>query len=240
MERIYNNKDVDMIISLDTIMDSAIANKTFLQTKRSNWADPFFQYIKTQIDSVVQHYLGQDSAKALRQATQVVKDIQEKALTELGEVKVQIDQDFKPTPDRRTEILMQLGFTNYYKAARKKDQESLIDLLYQFKTNLTPELKTEIADKGTAPAALDGIVGFADVLKNANVTQEVNKGTKSEITAEGIQALNEIYSKVISIAVISAKFFLKEPTKRALFSYTKVSEALNKPKPKTPKTTPTS
>ena len=220
-------------------MDSAIANKTFLQTKRSNWADPFFQDIKTQIDSVVQNYLGQDSAKALRLATQVVKDIQTKALIELGEVKVQIDQDFKPTPDRRTEILKQLGFTDYYEPARKKDQEGLINLLYQFKTNLTTELKTEIANKGTAPASLEAIVEFADILKNANVTQEGNKGTKKEITAEGIQALNDIYSKVISIAMISAKFFQKEPTKKALFSYTKVSDALNKPKSK-PKTPPIS
>jgi len=239
MERIYNNKDVDMIITIDTIMDSAIANKTFLQSKRSNWADPFFQDIKTQIDSVVQNYLGQDSAKALRLATQVVKDIQTKALIELGEVKVQIDQDFKPTPDRRTEILKQLGFTDYYEPARKKDQEGLINLLYQFKTNLTTELKTEIANKGTAPASLEAIVEFADILKNANVTQEGNKGTKKEITAEGIQALNDIYSKVISIAMISAKFFQKEPTKKALFSYTKVSDALNKPKSK-PKTPPIS
>ena len=232
MERIYNNKDVDMIITIDTIMDSAIANKTFLQSKRSNWADPFFQKIKEQIDTVVQQYLGQDSAKALRQATQVVKDIQAKALTELGEVKVQIDQDFKLIPTRRTEILKQLGFTDYYASARKKDQEGLIDLLYQFKNNLTPELKTEIADRGTAPASLETIVEFADLLKNANVTQEGNKGIKKEITEEGVQALNDIYNKVISIAVISAKFFQKEPTKKALFSYTKVSEALNNSKPK--------
>jgi hypothetical protein len=236
MERIYNNKDVDMIITIDTIMDSAIANKTILQSKRSNWADPFFQDIKTQIDSVVQQYLGQDSAKALRQSTQIVKGIQAKVLTQLAEVKVQIDQDFKPTQDRRTEILKQLGFKDYYEPARKKDQEGLINLLYQFKANLTAELKTEIANKGTAPAALEEIVEFADTLKNANVTQEGNKGTKKEMTTEGIQALNDIYSKVISIAMISAKFFQKEPTKKALFSYTKVSKALNNAKPKTPKT----
>lgn len=240
MERIYNNKDVDMIITIDTIMDSAIANKTILQSKRSNWEDPFFQDIKTQIDSVVQQYLGQDSAKALRQSTQIVKGIQAKVLTQLAEVKVQIDQDFKPTPDRRTEILKQLGFTDYYEPARKKDQEGLINLLYQFKANLTAELKTEIANKGTAPAALEEIVEFADALKNANVTQEGNKGTKKEMTNEGIQALNDIYNKVISIAMISAKFFQKEPTKKALFSYTKVSKALNNTKPKTPKTSITS
>jgi len=60
------------------------------------------------------------------------------------------------------------------------------------------------------------------------------------MTNEGIQALNDIYNKVISIAMISAKFFQKEPTKKELFSYTKVSKALNNTKPKMPKTTPIS
>ncbi len=227
----YNTKDVDMIISIDTIMDSAIAHKDFLLSKRSNWADPFFENIKVEIDKTVQQHLGHDSAKSLRLATQAVKEIQTKALINLGEVKVQIDQDFKPTPDRRTEVLKQLGFTDYYKQAQTRDQEALIDLLYQFKTNLTPNLKDEIVSKGTAASSLESIVNFADTLKNANVTQEGFKGSKKEITNDDITAFNAIYNKVISIAIISAKFFIKEPAIRDQFSFRKVSKALNKPKP---------
>jgi hypothetical protein len=46
----------------------------------------------------------------------------------------------------------------------------LIQLLFQFKKNLTPALKDEIVTKGTAKATLDGIVTYADGLIGANVT----------------------------------------------------------------------
>ena len=62
-----------MLIAIDTIIDAAIANKTFLQTKRSTWSDPFFQNTKTEINTTVQTYLGVDSTQTLRQSTQIVK-----------------------------------------------------------------------------------------------------------------------------------------------------------------------
>ena len=230
-ERIYNTKDVDMLLSIETIIDSAIANKTFLQSKRSNWADPYFQDIKIQINKIVRDNLGVDSAKELRQATITVKEIQTNALTDLAEIKVQIEQDFKAQPDRKHEILNQLGFTTYYALATTRDQEGLINLLFQYNTNLTPALKSEIVAKGIAAAALDAINAYAQTLKDADVFQEGTKGTRKEITSETIQIFNDIYSTVSSIAVISAKFFKTDAVKKDQFSFLKVSKALNKQKP---------
>ena len=233
--RIYKTKDVDMLLTIETIIDSAIANKTFLQTKRSNWADPYFDNIKKEINTIIQENLGVDSAKELRQATIAVKTIQANALTDLAEIKVQIEQDFKAQPDRKSEILNQLGFTSYYTQATTRDQEGLINLLFQYNTNLTPALKAEIVAKGTAAAALDAINTYAQTLKDADVFQEGTKGTKKEITSETIQIFNNIYSTVLSIAVISAKFFKTDTAKKDQFSFAKVSKTLNKPKPiKTP------
>ena len=233
--RIYKTKDVDMLLTIETIIDSAIANKTFLQTKRSNWADPYFDNIKKEINTIIQENLGVDSAKELRQATIAVKTIQANALTDLAEIKVQIEQDFKTQPDRKSEILNQLGFTSYYTQATTRDQEGLINLLFQYNTNLTPTLKAEIVAKGTAAAALDAINTYAQTLKDADVFQEGTKGTKKEITSETIQIFNNIYSTVLSIAVISAKFFKTDTAKKDKFSFAKVSKTLNKPKPiKTP------
>ena len=233
--RIYKTKDVDMLLTIETIIDSAIANKTFLQTKRSNWADPYFDNIKKEINTIIQENLGIDSAKELRQATMAVKTIQANALTDLAEIKVQIEQDFKAQPDRKSEILNQLGFTSYYTQATTRDQEGLINLLFQYNTNLTPTLKAEIVAKGTAAAALDAINTYAQTLKDADVFQEGTKGTKKEITSETIQIFNNIYSTVLSIAVISAKFFKTDTAKKDQFSFAKVSKTLNKPKPiKTP------
>lgn len=227
VKRDYNTKDVDMVITIETIIDSAIANKTFLQSKRSNWADPFFQDIKIQINDVVEKYIGVDAAKQLRGATQTVISIQEPAIAELSEIKIQIEVDFAGNPIRKKEILTQLGYTAHFKEAQKRDQEGLINLLYQFKTNLTPELKTEIVDKGTNEAQLDTIIDFAETLKNANVTQEGFKGTRTELTAEAINSLNEVYNKVIGISKIASRFYTKDKTKKDLFSFNKVSKKLN-------------
>lgn len=227
----YSNKDVDMIIASAAITESALKNKNLLQAKRATWADPYFNNFKDKIDNTIKTYLGLDSAKQLRESTQFVYTIQADALRDLAEVKVQIEEDFKSNPPQKTEILNTLGFTTYYQATRSKDQEALINLLYHFKTNLSLELKTTIVNKGTAAASLDAVVSYADALKNANITQEGNKGFKKELTAEAISAFNDIYDQAISIARISYKIFKDNPAIRDQFSFNKVVKNINNTKP---------
>jgi len=233
LQRGYKAKDVDMLIAAATITDSAIANKTFLQSKRSTWADPFFDDLKTEIDKAIQTHLGVDSAKDLRQATQVVIAIQASAIKDLAEVKVQLVEDFKDNPSHQTEILNQLGFTSYHKVAQKGDQEAVINLLFQFKTNIEP-LRAEIVAKGTPDAILDKIIGYADQLKSADITQEGSKGTRKVITEEAVTEFNRIYNKVISVAKISTKFYKDSPAQKSQFSFNKVTKSLNLAKSSTP------
>jgi hypothetical protein len=236
VQRLYKIKDVDMLITAATIIETAITNKVFLQTKRSTWADPFFEDLQSEIDTIIQSYLGVDSAKDLRQATQVVLSIQRQAITDLAEVKVQLVEDFKNNPTRQTEILTQLGFTSYHKEAQKGDQEALINLLYQFKTNLTPALATEIETQGTAMSMLNTITAYADTLAAADITQENNKGIRKTITEEAITQFNVIYSKVISVSKISTKFYKDSPAQKDQFSFNKISKTLNVSKKGTPPT----
>ena len=231
--RKYKTKDVEMLTASATIIENVIANKTLLQSKRTTWADPFFENLKTQIQSTTDSYLGKDAAQLMRQATQVVLTIQAQALNDLAEFKVQIEQDFKNTPVQKTEILTQLGFSTYHKSAQKGDQEGLVNLLFQFKTNLNPTLNTEIVTKGTAQATIDNIIGYANTLKDANISQETYKGTRKEITDEAITAFNQIYDQVISIAKIASNFYKTDKTKQQLFSFAKVSATLNSKSTKT-------
>lgn len=239
VQRIYKTKDVDMLIAASTIIETAIANKGFLQTKRSTWADPFFENLQTEINTTIQSFLGIDSAKDLRQATQVVLSIQKQAIKDLAEVKVQLVEDFKSNPTRKTEILTQLGFTSYFKQAQKGDQEALINLLYQFKTNLSPTLATEIETQGIAMASLTNITNYADTLKTADITQESNKGVRRVITAEAITQFNLIYNKVISVSKISTKFFKDSPAQKEQFSFNKVSKTINASRKSATTTSPT-
>lgn len=236
--RNYSVKDVDMLVTSSTILESAMANKKFLQQKRSTWADPFFDDLKQKIDTATETYLGVDSAKELRGATHALLSIQKQATRDLALCKVQIDEDFKSDKPRRDELLKQLGFTGFLKKTQTGDQEALIQLLYQFKTNLTAALKTEIVAKGTAKETLDAISTYADGLKDANISQESFKGSRKSLTAEGVKEFNDIHSQVMSICKIAAKLFMDNPPVKQQFSFNKVSKALNVTKaaaaPKTP------
>ncbi len=225
-QRNYKNKDVDMLITVSTLIENAIANKAFLQDKRSTWADPFFDHLKQRIENAIQTYLGVDSAKDLREATIAVLSIQQKAISQLADLKVQITEDFRSNKPRRDEILNQLGFTSYLKEVQKKDQKALINLLYQYKTNLTTSLKTEIITEGTAETLLDDILSFADSLKTADISQETLKSSRKTITATAVKEFNDIYDQVISICKIASKFYKDQPAMKEQFSYSKVGNVL--------------
>ena len=233
-QRNYRVKDVDMLISAATIVESAIANKSFLQSKRNTWQDPFFEDLQAKIENAIQNHLGIDSAKDLRQATQTIVAIHTQALKDLAEVKTQITEDFKTDKTQLAEILNQLGFTAFHKTAQTGDQEALINLLYRFKTNLTPVLKDQIVAKGTAAISLDNITAHADILKAADITQETFKASRKTVTAASLKEFNEIYDQIISISKIATVFFKDQPTLKDQFSFNKVSKTLNqKPKPAT-------
>jgi len=232
LKRAYKGKDVEMLTSCSAIIEHATEHKPFLITKRANWVDPFFSDLKTRIDNAFENFLGIDNAQQLRQATQIVNGIQTSALPALSEFKVQLMEDFKNNKTRRDEILTNLGFAAHLKAAQKNDQEALIQLLLSFKLNMTPALKTEITSAGTAPATITTIIGYAQVLKDSNITQETMKSSRKQITQTALKEFNAIYNLVISVAKISANFFKTDKAVQDKFSYNKTLKNLNSP-PKT-------
>lgn len=92
--RNYPNGDADMLTACATLTESAIAHKAFLQTKRSNWADPYFEDLKQRLADVSAKHLGADNAKDLRNATLQILSLQKQALADLAEMKVQVNVDY--------------------------------------------------------------------------------------------------------------------------------------------------
>jgi hypothetical protein len=76
----------------------------------------------------------------------LVNSIHSGAYDKVSFFKVQVDEDFKKEPERRTEILKTLGFG--YFAQSRRVQEAMVQLLCRFKRELTSTLKAEIAAKG--------------------------------------------------------------------------------------------
>lgn len=226
-QRNYSYSDVDMVITSSTIIETAIENKGILIPKRDAWADPFFADLKAKIDATIKKSLGIDNAKDLRKLTSSMKDLQKKAQTSLSEFKVQIDEDFKKDLEKRNEILNVLGFNDYLKTVQKGNQEALINLLYQFKTNLDKDLETDITKKGINKSTIDTILNYADTIKDTNVSQERAKSGKKTTTESYVAEFNAIYDEVISICKIAARFCKDNPTLKEQFSFSKVAKALS-------------
>jgi hypothetical protein len=222
IQRIYKTKDVSMLMVAATIIENAIRHRETLQQFRSVWTGDFFETLKTDIDDAIQKILGQDRAKDLRKATQYLYAHQQEILFELSLLKTQIHQDFKNQPDKKQELLTTLGFNQHYPKARKKNQEALIQLLFRFKSNLTPQWKTELLEKGYPETALDKILAYAEIIKEAEIQQEFLKGIRKDHSAETIQLYNDLYLRVISLANIAHKILSDNKTIQEQFSFNKI------------------
>ena len=227
-----------MLTTSATILEQAIAHKDILVEKRPVWADPFLPDLQTSINNAFSQYLGIDNAKQMREQTQLVNQMQKDSLVQLAEFKVQLVEDFKKDKSRQSEILNQLGFTTNLKLAQNKDQQALIELLLQFKTNMSKALQSEITAKGTNPTLILNIIEYADQLKNHNITQETLKGSRKEVSQSGVNILNDIYNQTISIAKISAKFFKEDKAIKDQFSFSKTMKGLTAARAAKKETTP--
>ncbi len=226
-QRKYKMKDVDMIITSSTILETAATHQGFLQQHRSDWSGSFFTDLQADIDKKVSIHLGIDTAKDLREATAVVIETQTKAVKSLANLKVQIVEDFKQDPLRRDQILKSLGYATYTKLSQTGNQQDLIGILFQFKQNMSDELKKEICMKGTMPKLIDDIIGYADAFKAANITQESFKSSRKSTTHDIVKDFNEIYHSVIKICKMAQKFFDGQPHVQEQFVFSKVGRAIS-------------
>jgi hypothetical protein len=221
----YSGKAVDMLTACQIITEQAKSDKDFLIACRPSWADPFFDNNLVRIADCFANILGVSNASKLRTATQLVNSIQHEAINSIQIFKMQVEQDFKKDPIRRTEILKTLGFSLLTKA--RKSQEILVQLLYQFKNNMTDSLRNEIIAKGISVPTINTVIAFADQLEQANVIQEMLKGSNKTLSQQAMAILNGIYSDSIAIAIIARGLFKGNKAKQDIYSYTKTLKKLN-------------
>jgi hypothetical protein len=217
--RNYNCKDVDMLMASKTIAESFRAYIAELSATRSTWTEQYANDLVNRIDAAISGSLGIDSKKDLRGATNALISIGMPAKRDVSYFKVQVAEDFKKDPVRRDEILNTLGFTAYLKKGNNPTQSDLVQLLYDFKTNMTDALRQEITGKGLNPSIIDNILGYSDSYREANVLQETLKGSTKNITGDVVDTFNAIYSEIIGICKIASTYYRFEPIKKAQFSF---------------------
>lgn len=222
--RKYNFKDVDMILASKTITQSLSDNLSDLSIARTTWTSEYVTGLANKIDNAIDNYLGLDKKKELRDATSRLASLQAPAMRDLSFIKTQIEVDFGKEGKK---ILKNIGFEKNLRSVQKGDQESLIQLLYAFKKGMTDEVKTQITEKGTNPALIERIIGYASNLMEANVSQETSKVTTKEVTEEAVRIFNDIYDEIVGICKIAASYYNYEPLKKEQFTFNKVVSNMN-------------
>lgn len=222
--RTYKVKDVEMLLASKTITQTLNDNLADLSIARSNWTETYVSELSTKIDDAIENYLGIDKKKELRDATGKLATIQAPALRDLSFMKTQLEVDFGK---EAKEIEKKLGYDKNLRNVQKGDQEALIQLLYTFKKGMTDDLKTSIVDKGTNVALIDRIIGYADQLKEANVTQETLKETSKEVSGEAVNIFNGIYDEIIGICKIASNYYQYDELKKDQFTFSKVVANMN-------------
>jgi hypothetical protein len=225
--RNFNYKDVDMLLASKTVSESFKLNIADLSVIRTNWDVDYSNQLCERIDLAIENYLGLDKKKELRSATSKLAAIQMPALRDISFLKTQLEVDFNDNKVLLKEILKTLGFTDYLKKAQKKDQESLIQLLYKIKLNLTDSVKTAIVEKGLSPDLLDKIIGYANELKAANISQETLKEVTKSTSNEAVMEFNSIYNEIIGICKIASNYYQFDELHKDMFTFSKVIANMN-------------
>ena len=228
--RTYNCKDVDMLLASKTIIESLRSNLSELSLVRSNWTEEYVKSTATKIDNTIETYLGLDTKKELRNASANLSAIQTPAIRDLSFLKKQLEVDFAAEKPKLKEMIKNLGFEKNFRKVQNSDQEGLIELLYAFKKGMTEELKTEIVAKGTNPQLIDSIIGYADQMSQANVSQETKKETSKAVTQEARISFNQIYTEIIGVCKIASSFYQYDALKKELFTFGKVLSNMNAPR----------
>ncbi len=223
-QRIYNYKDVDMLLASKTIYQSMRDHIAELSPVRTTWTAEYADERINHVDNTIELYLGLDKRRELRQATMQVTSIQAPARRDVSFLKTQLEVDF---PDQAPELLNTMGFNKNLRKVQNGDQEALIELLYAIKGAMTEELKNTITAKGTSAELIDRITGYADQLKQANLNQETLKESGKELSQEATQAFNDIYTEVIGICKIASAFYQFEPLKKEQFTFSRVVQNMN-------------
>jgi hypothetical protein len=227
MQRNYKTTDMEMLMIAATIVENAISNKAYLQTKKSAWAGSLFNDLKTKVDTACHDHFSADNGGDLQQAVGLFRDIHKKALKDLFIFKMQLTEDLKDDEQKLEQILTLLGFTAYYADAHDRDKKALVDLLARFRANASPELRNELMKKGISRNLISGLIEYDKAFKKAGIRPGNYKGIDKGVPVKAIKKLNEIHSSVIHLCKTAITFYKGDEQAREKFNFKAVAKWLN-------------
>lgn len=222
MRRTFKYKTLPMLIASLTVADHFETEKEAFVNEMPGWADPFIDTFRAGIQLILETYFGIRSKESLQDQTQLVNELTQKAKYELDMVKTQIERGFRQEPLAKETLLSRLGYDLYWSQASNNNQEMMISLLLTFANHMDEALKSQLLEKQVNAVRVENILGYADQLNQANITQESLKGTSKLATNEAVAELNETYAQAMDICAIGKILFRHDPLKRELFVFSKL------------------
>lgn len=220
-QRSYPASDVDMLTAAMIIAQNGKENEEFLSAKRPAWASPFFDDLIARIEKTSTEILGIRSVHQLVEASIAMQALRKKVLADIAELKVQIQVDYADDKQQMELLLNKLGIGKT-SPDYKSSQQSLMETVEMLQTALTPEFVTQLQEKGIAAPAIEALITDSKEYARANVAQEQGKLTRSTLTAENVNELNDVYKTIIGIAKIARTFYKGQPQMQAKFSFNKI------------------
>lgn len=223
-QRIYPTSDVDMLTVAMIIAENAKENQDFLSAKRPAWEPPFFDNLITRIEKTSSDVLGIKSVHQLVEASNAMRILRDKLLNDIAELKIQIKVDYADNKQQKELLLNKLGIgksSNY-----RKSQQALTQTVEMLQAGLTPDVVTQMQEKGIAAPAVNSLVADSREYIKANILQEQSKLKRSSLSAANVKELNSIYTTIIGITKIARTFYKGQPKKQAKFSFSKIKKNL--------------
>lgn len=226
-QRNYSSSDVDMLTAAMIIAENGKKNEEYLSTKRPVWGSPYFDDLISRIEKTSSDTLGIKSVHQLVEASNAMNVLKSKVLTDISELKVQIKVDYAGNKQQMELLLNKLGIG---KSAPdyKRSQQGLTQTVEMLQAALTPELVTEMKDKGIAAPAIDSLLSDSREYIKANIAQEQSKIQRSSLSAANVAELNNLYKDIIGISKIARTFYKGQPTMQAEFSFNKILKNLSR------------
>lgn len=228
IKRKYTTRDINMLTAARLVIRALQDNLDELGKIHQGWTPEFCDQLLLDIEKAEHDILGSDKKLMLRETTIELYAVQNKALKDLSIFKAQAILYMK---SQSSSILNSTGYKKNYTSARRKDQESLLQMLISFKKAMQTNLKEEVLKNGFHPDLVERIINYTDRFKELCTQQEILKLQAPLTTQKHIQILNNIYQEIIGICRL-ASIYYDNPINKSQFNFSKIirkMDSQNKP-----------
>ncbi|TAJ13824.1 hypothetical protein DMA11_07380 [Marinilabiliaceae bacterium JC017] len=220
--RNYQYEDIQMLVAAKTIVERLKSNLGDLSAIRSQWTARYVDGLMKQINEAFDNYLQLDPDYHFRDATSRFAAIQGPAFRDLMFLKKQLESDFASERQKVEEVHEVLGYNSYINDALNNNQDALMQLLLSFDEGMTPQLKEEITSRGTSPILIERIAAYVERMRQVNTIGAALDYNENTISEAGVEALNAIYEKILSVCEIVSVYYQFEPFKKDQFTFSAI------------------